>query len=147
MRPRASRQPGTRWKCPDCGRQFGRRNQSHECTPSGTVADFFAARPPEQRKIYDAIVKHLKTVGPILIDPVKVCIMFKRTRSFAEVRSKKESLVLSMLLSRTATHPKLSKTLKLSANRTALFIELSRVEDFDQAARDLLTESFLDSPP
>jgi hypothetical protein len=147
MRPRASRQPGTRWKCPECRRQFGRKNQSHECTPSGTIADFFAARPPEQRKIYDAIVKHLKTVGPILIDPVKVCIMFKRTRSFAEVRSKKHSLVLAMLLSRRATHPKLGRTLKLSANRVAHFIELTRPDDFDDAARELLTESFLDSPP
>ena len=143
----ASRQPGVRWKCPECRRQFGRRNQSHECTPSGTVAEFFAGRPPVQRKIYDAIVKHLKTLGPLLIDPVKVCIMFKRTRSFAEVRSKKNSLVLAMLLSRHATHPKLSKTLKLSANRVAHFIELARVEDFDAAARELLTESFLDSLP
>jgi hypothetical protein len=73
--------------------------------------------------------------------------MFKRTRTFAEVRAKKQSLVLGLLLSRIATHPKLTKTLKLSANRVAHFLELTRAQDFDEDARRLLTESFLDSPP
>ena len=86
VRSRASRGLGTGWKCPACGRRFGRKN-----------------------------------------------------------RSKKQALVLGVLLSRT--HPKLSKTLKLSANRVAHFIELTRISDFDAAAGDLLTESYLDSPP
>jgi hypothetical protein len=60
-RPARSPGPGTGWKCPDCRRQFGRRNQSHECAPSGSVDEFFAARPREHRKIYEAITKHLKT--------------------------------------------------------------------------------------
>jgi hypothetical protein len=144
---KAGRRLGARWKCAGCGRQFGRRNQSHECAPSGSVASFFAGRPPEQRRVYDAIAKHLKTLGPVLVDPVAVCIMFKRTRTFAEVRSKRSALVLSVLLSRSVSDPRIVKALRTSANRVAHFIELARVEDVDDAVRDWLSESFLDSPP
>jgi hypothetical protein len=55
------------------------------CKPSGTVAAFFAGRPPEQRWIYDAIAKHLATLGKVLIDPVAVCVMFKRTRELEDL--------------------------------------------------------------
>ena len=73
--------------------------------------------------------------------------MFKRTRTFAEVRSKRNALVLSLLLSRSVRDPRIVKTPKTSANRVAHFLELTRVEDVDDVVRSWLTESFLDSPP
>jgi Domain of unknown function (DUF5655) len=139
--------PGSRWKCPACKREFGRRNQSHGCAPSGTVSAFFSDRPKEQRHTFDAIERHLAKVGPVLVDAVSVCIMFKRTRTFAEVRSKKRALTLTFLLSRRLAHPKIVKTLAISAHRVAHFINLERSSDVDELVRAWLTESFLESPP
>ena len=28
------------WTCPECGRQFGRNKQSHECSPAMTLEEF-----------------------------------------------------------------------------------------------------------
>jgi hypothetical protein len=92
-------------------------------------------------------VKHLHRLGPVLVDPVQVCVMFKRTRTFAEVRSKKSALVLSMLLSEEIEHPKVARRLRTSANRVAHFVELERVADVDGVVRGWLRRSFLESPP
>jgi hypothetical protein len=134
------------WICPDCRRQFGRTNQSHGCAPSGTVEDYFADRPAVQRKIFDALARHLTKREDVTIDPVSVCIMFKRSRSFAEVRSKRSALVLTFLLSREVDDPRIAKTMKLSAHRWAHWVELEKVGDVDRDVREWLNEAHACSP-
>ncbi|HSR99321.1 MAG TPA: DUF5655 domain-containing protein [Kofleriaceae bacterium] len=80
------------------------------------------------------------------IDPVSVCVMFKRSRSFAEVRAKRDRLVLSFLLSRVVDHPRITKTLRLSAHRTAHSVDLMRAADVDRDVRDWLAEAYACSP-
>ena len=134
------------WTCPDCRRSFGRKNQSHGCMPSGTVEDYFADRPPGLRKIYDAIARHLAKIGGVTIDPVSVCIMFKRSRTFGEVRAKRDRLELCFLLSRELDDPKVRKRLRLSAHRSAYYVDLVRAKDVDRDVRSWLTEAYAASP-
>ena len=133
------------WQCPDCGRSFGRTNQSHGCAPSGTVADYFADRPPVLRKIYDASEKHVKKLGAA-IDPVSVCVMFKRSRTFAEVRAKRDRLTLIFLLSRRLDDERVSRAEKLSANRTAHWVDIKKPAEVDRQVREWLSEAYACSP-
>ncbi len=116
------------WRCPSCKRRFGRANQSHSCAPAQTVDRYFAGRDPAQRRIYDAIVRHLETVGPLHIEAVGVC------------------LALGFLLSRTVADARIAKRLPLSANRVGPFVELRSVRDLDRDVRDWLTEAHVTSP-
>jgi len=134
------------WTCPGCRRRFGRKNQSHECAPAGTVDEYFATRAPVQRRAFDAIVRHLEKLGPVVVEAVAVTVMFKRARSFAEVRSRRDRLVLAFLLSRQVDHPRIAKSLKLSANRTVHYVDLRRAADVDRQVREWLTESYASSP-
>src|SRR5262245_910197 len=119
------------WTCPDCGRSFGRRNQSHGCAPGQSVDDYFANRPVALRRAFDAVARHLAKTGDVQVEAVGVCVMFKRSRTFAEVRAKRDRLVLGFLLSRAVDHPRIGKTLRLSAHRTAHFVDLTRAADVD----------------
>jgi hypothetical protein len=134
------------WTCPACKRQFGRRNQSHGCAPAQTVESYFESRPAAYRRAHDAIVRHLGKLGPLVVDAVSVGIMYKRSRTFAEVRAKRDRLELGFLLSRPLAHPRLRKTLKLSANRMAYFVDLHRAADVDRDVRAWLTEAYATSP-
>src|ERR1041385_1981645 len=105
------------WTCPECRRSFGRKNQSHECAPSGTVDDYFENRPPALRTIYNAIERAITRLGKdVLVDPVVVCIMFKRSRTFAEVRAMKDRLRLYFILSRELLDERIDKRLRMSAH-------------------------------
>ncbi len=71
-----------RWVCPECGRQFGRTKQGHECAPAMSVEEYFSTGPPFERPVFDAVMAHLATVGPVHIEPVSVGIFLKRSRTF-----------------------------------------------------------------
>ena len=134
------------WTCPRCQRQFGRRNQSHGCAPAGSIADYFDGRPAWQRQAFDRIAEHVESLGPAVIEAVQVGLMIKRTRTFAEVRRRRDVLVLGVLLSRRVEHPRITKVLTLSTHRTAHFVDLSAPDDVDEQVKDWLTEGYVDSP-
>ena len=134
------------WTRPDCHRQFGRKHQSHGCAPSGSVDGYFAGRPAVQRKIFDKLAAHVTKLGDVTVDPVTACVMFKRTRTFAEVRGKRSALTLIFLLSRELDDERIGRRLRMSANRTVHYADLQRVADVDRDVRAWLTEAYASSP-
>ena len=134
------------WTCVECGRQFGRRNQSHECTPALPLDEYFAQRPARERAIFQAVVEHLEEVGSVRIEAVRVGILFKRSRTFAELRPRRDRVVLSVLLSRRMAHPRIVKTWHGSGLRSAYFIDLRDPAEVDDDVRDWLTEAYVSSP-
>ena len=135
------------WTCDGCGRQFGRTNQAHSCAPATTVEAYFADRPPLERKIYDRIVAVLQKQGPLTIEAVGVGIMIKRSRTFAELRRRRDHMELGLLLSRQVEHPRIKKRIPLSARRCAHMIAIATLADIDRDVKAWLAEAYVDSPP
>jgi len=106
--------------------------------------DWFADRPAEHRAIYEAVAGHLSTIGPIVVDAADVGILIKHSRTFAELRPKRGGLALSIILSRSLAHPRITRTLRASTNRSAYFVDLQRADDVDEEVRAWLTESYLE---
>jgi hypothetical protein len=136
----------TGWTCPECRRLFGRRNQSHTCVPAMSLEQYFAMCPPFERRVYDAVAEHLAGVGPLQIEAVSVGIFLRRVRTFAELRPKRDRVVLSFLLSRPLEHDRIVKTWRGPGQRSAYFVDLRDAQDVDDAVRDWLTEAYLTSP-
>ena len=112
------------WTCPECQRRFGRRNQSHLCAPGLTLDEYFAVGPAFEKPIFEAVAEHLESVGAVHVEPVSVGIFFKRLRTFAELRPKRDRVVLSILLSRRLQHPKIARSYQGSGLRNAYFVDL-----------------------
>jgi predicted transport protein len=135
------------WICPDCKRSFGRKNQSHECAPSGTVDDYFEGRPRELRTIYNAVERAITKLGKdVIVDPVHACIMFKRARTFGEVRAMKDRLRLYFILSREILDERIDKRLRMSAHRCVHQIDVTSPKQIDRDVRDWLAEAYACSP-
>src|SRR5438270_10534584 len=115
----------SRWTCPACDREFGRAHQAHVCVPGCTVEETFAGRPPVQRAVYDALVAHLDTLGPVHADAVRVGVFLKNERKLAEVRPKARSLTLWLLLPRRIDDPRVSRYERVSADRVAHVLKLT----------------------
>lgn len=131
------------WTCPSCARQFGRRNQTHECAPALTVAEYFATGPDFERPIFEAVREHLESLGPVWVEPVQVGVFFKRGRTFAELRPKTKWVTLSFTLPTTVTDARISRRVSASANRTYHETKLRVPSDVDDAVRAWLTEAYL----
>jgi hypothetical protein len=134
------------WLCPECKRQFGRRNQSHECAPAMSLEDYFSSGPAFERPIFEAVLEQLRDLDPLHVEAVSVGIFFKRARTFAELRPKRDRVVLSLWLSRRLDHPRIRRTVRGTGERAAYFIDLRAPADVDDQLGDWLTEAYLASP-
>jgi hypothetical protein len=111
-----------------------------------TLERYFSTSPQFERRVYEAVAEHLAGVGALQIEAVSVGIFFRRVRTFAELRPKRNRVVLSFLLSRPLEHPRIVKTWRGTGQRSAYFVDLRDAQDVDDDVRDWLTEAYLTSP-
>jgi hypothetical protein len=95
------------------------------------------------RAIYDAIMAHLRELGPVHGDVVAVGVFLKRDMKFAEVRPKKNWIFLDVVLPQPIMDRRITRRASISASRIAHGVKLHRVEDVDDEVRSWLTEAFL----
>ncbi len=134
------------WTCDECGRQFGRNKQSHECSPAMTLQEYFSTGPPIEKPIFDAVVAHLESIGPVHVEPVSVGIFFKQPRKFAQLRPMQKWVALSFSLPRRVDHRLISRKPIGHGGRHYHVVNLRGADDVDDEIRGWLTEAYFDSP-
>jgi Domain of unknown function (DUF5655) len=130
------------WTCPECGRQFRRTRQSHECAPAMTLDDYFATGPPHERPVFEAVMAHLATLGPVHVEPVSVGIFIKRDGSFMELRPMERWVAMSFSLHRRAQHRTIVRKVMQYHGRYYHVANVTGPEDLDEALLDLITEAW-----
>jgi hypothetical protein len=91
------------------------------------------------------VATYLRSLGDVTIDAVSIGILFKRERTFAELRPRRSGMMLSFLLSRTIADERIAKELKLSAHRMAYFVEVANARAIDRTVKAWLAESYASS--
>lgn len=130
------------WTCPECGRQFRRTRQSHECAPAMTLDEYFATGPPHERPVFEAVMAHLATLGPVHVEPVSVGIFIKRDGSFMELRPMERWVAMSFSLRRRAQHRTIVRKVMQYHGRYYHVANVTGPEDLDEALLDLITEAW-----
>jgi hypothetical protein len=131
------------WTCSACGRRFARSNQHHECAPAMTLDDYFATGPPWERPIFEAVLAHLESLGPIHVEPVSVGIFLKATGSLVELRPLARWVAMSFPLERRLEHGRIARKPIRSARRWFHVVNLASPDQIDDEVRDWLTESYV----
>lgn len=107
-----------------------------------TLDEYFSTGPGWERPIYEAVIAHLGTLGPVHVEPVSVGIFVKKTGSFLELRPMSRWVALSFMLPRTVRHVRIArKPIRVGA-RTYHVVNLRGPEDVDDEVRAWLTESY-----
>lgn len=105
--------------------------------------DTFAGRPAALRGLYDAILAHLLTLGPVHEDAVAVGVFLKSDRKLAEVRPRARDLSLALHLPRPVQDRRISRITGSDGPRVVHFLSLRTLEDVDDQVRGWLTEAFV----
>jgi Domain of unknown function (DUF5655) len=134
------------WVCPDCGRQFGRTRQGHECAPAMSIEDYFATGPPFERPVFDAVMARLEEVGPIHIEPVSVGIFLKRSRMFAELRPMTKWVAVTFMLPRTVTSARIARKVIESGPSRYHVVNVRGPAEVDDQLGEWLVEAYWASP-
>jgi Domain of unknown function (DUF5655) len=131
-----------RWVCPNCEREFASANQAHVCVPGITLDQLLARHPRWVREIYDAVIAHLRTIGPVHEDAVNVGVFLKSDRKIAEFRPRVRSVLLSLYLPYELNDPRFTRTLPVAADRIVHMINLTNVDQVDDQLREWLSEAY-----
>src|SRR5919199_3765443 len=131
------------WTCANCGRQFGRHRQSHECAPAMSLEEYFSTGPPHERPVFEAVMRHLETVGPVHVEPLSVGIYLKRAQTFATLTPKDRWVALAFSLPRKVQHELITRKVIGEHGRYWHVANLRTPEDLDDRLRGWLTEAYL----
>lgn len=93
----------TTWACPKCNRQFIRKNQRHACG-IGERSDVLRNRPPEVIKLYTALEKFVKSLGPVEFVTRERYVLLRSQRIFADAVVMSDAIRLAVHLGRKAEH-------------------------------------------
>ena len=130
------------WKCPNCQRPFGKKNQGHTCSPGMTEKQYFSTGPDFERPIYDEIAPFMKELGDVIVEFVQVGVFFKTTRTFATLRPLTKWVNLTFHLDRKLDHPQLGKAQNYGPNRWYYTVRLKSPADVTDDVRGWLAESW-----
>lgn len=92
------------WTCPRCRRRFTRKSQRHACG-TGDRAEVLRNRPPELVRLYEALEKFVKTLGPVELVTRERYVLFRSDRIFADLVMMSDALRLAIHLPRRREHP------------------------------------------
>ena len=91
------------WTCQKCNRKFTQKNQRHACG-TGDRADVLRNRPPEVVKLYAALEKFAKSLGPVEFVTRERYVLLRSNRIFADAVIMSDALRLAIHLPRKAEH-------------------------------------------
>jgi hypothetical protein len=130
------------WVCPNCGRPFPNRNQSHSCVPHALRA-FLERRPPNAVALYRRFAQLVRECGPVVIIPTKMRIGFQSQVMFASVdRLTAEGMQVHVVLPRVLAHPRFDKIRSVSPVTHAHYFRIRSAEELDEEVAAWLKEAY-----
>jgi len=127
-----------RWVCPECQRTFGRKGQGHHCEPGMTLDAYFATAHERERPIFDVVAVHLESLGPVVIEPVSIGIMFKNGPRFAELRTMKKWVALTFMYPIRLDSDRISRKPIQPPSPNAKWYHVINITDPDQIDEEIL---------
>ncbi len=111
-----------------------------------SLEEYFSTGPAHERPIFEAVMAHLKTVGPVHVEAVSVGIFLKRAQTFAQLRPKDRWVALSFSLPRKVDHERIIRKVVEYHSRHYHVANLRDAGDLDDQLRGWLTEAYFASP-
>jgi len=111
-----------------------------------SLDEYFSTGPAHERPVFEAVLAHVATLGPVHVEPVSVGIFLKRAQTFAELRPRDRWVALSFSLPRPVQHERIVRRVVSYHGRYFHVANLRGPEELDDRLREWLTEAYLGSP-
>ena len=130
------------WTCPECGRTFANRNQTHTCAVLTNLERHFAGKAPVVRSTFDRVVAVVSGFGPVEVLAEKTRIAFHTRMSFAAFMPRREWLDGHLVLARRIDSPRFRRVETFSPRNVLHTFRLSVPADVDAEFSGWLAEAY-----
>ena len=127
------------WACPECNRQFTRKNQRHACG-TGDRSSVLRGRPAGLIELYTALEKFAESLGPVEFVTRERYVLLRSQRVFADAIIMSNAIRLAIHLGRRADH---DLFIKVVADRKQVTV-VARLHAMDEleALKPFLKEAY-----
>jgi uncharacterized protein DUF5655 len=139
--PKKKSSPALAWKCPWCGRRFAKTRQWHSCE-ARELDEHFRGRDPELRGIFDELVRRLRKLGTVKVDPVKTSINLTARHHFGAVTVRGTFLRLGFLSEKRIEDYRIVHIERLGPRKFGHSVVLESVADLDDVVMDWLGAAY-----
>ena len=130
------------WTCPECGRSFAIRNQSHACAALGDLDRHFARASPHVRATFDAVLAAVALIGPVQVLAEKTRIALQVRMSFAAFMPRRDWLNGHLVLARRIDSPRFLRIDTLSPRNVVHAFRLAAPAEVDEEFAGWLAEAY-----
>jgi len=129
------------WKCPDCGRSFANRNQSHFCSHV-RLDEHFKGREPDVVATFERLLAAARKNGPVTVLPEKTRIAFQVRMSFAAFTLRKRWVDGHVVLARRVESPRFRRIDYISPRNQVHVFRLKGPSEVDAEVERWLAEAY-----
>jgi len=129
------------WRCPECGRRFANRNQSHSCS-NVSLESHFVGKSEKVRDLFDALTAIVKQCGPVKVLPEKTRIAFQVRMSFIAVQLRRNYLIGHFVFARRVEHPRFTRVETFSPRNHLHAFRLDSLADLDREFAAWIREAY-----
>lgn len=130
------------WTCPECGRSFASRNQTHTCAALGNLDQHFAHADPQVRATFDAVLAAVSAIGPVQVLAEKSRIALQVRMSFAAFMPRRRWLNGHLVLARRIDSPRFVRVETLSPRNVVHSFRLAAPDEVDEEFTAWLAEAY-----
>jgi hypothetical protein len=129
------------WQCPQCGRAFANRNQTHSCS-NVSLGSHFIGTSEKVRELYEALSAMIKKCGPVKVLPEKTRIAFQVRMSFIAVQVRRDYLIGHFVLARRLDHPRFTRVETFSPRNHLHAFRLNSLAELDHEFAAWVREAY-----
>lgn len=136
---------GAVWKCAECGRAFGKRNQSHDCAPPLDAEAFFDGSPDFEREIVTEAIEFMCSLdGAIHHEFLSIGVFFKYETAFVQLRTMRRWVAVCFNLNRVLHHERIARKVVEHSGRFYHVVNVRHISEIDEQLRGWLAEAYAD---
>lgn len=129
------------WTCPECGRSFANRNQSHFCSHV-RLEEHFKGREPDVVATFERLLSAARKNGPVSVLPEKTRIAFQVRMSFAAFTLRKRWVDGHVVLARRLESPRFRRIDYISPRNQVHVFRLKEPSEVDAEVGAWLKEAY-----
>lgn len=129
------------WTCPECGRSFANRNQSHFCSHV-RLDEHLKGREPNVVATFGRLLESAEKNGPVTVLPEKTRIAFQVRMSFAAFTLRKRWVDGHVVLARRLESPRFRRIDFISPRNQVHVFRLKQPLEVDAEVEAWLAEAY-----
>lgn len=133
-----------KWMCPNCGRNFARKNQVHRCVLFSIEEHHFKKGAPLTIQLYNRFISLFKEFDPILIEPLKNIITIKKNSQFCTIQIQKMALKIIFRSHTLFSSPRLI-LMPLQEKLYYYRFKIQKMDEIDDELTDWMHQAYMEN--